>query len=133
MTFLIDTHYVLWTALGPGFLEPWAETVVGDVENTVFVSAASVYEIGIKVRLGKLPKAEVFERNILANIERLGFTVLGLSPEVTIRAARFTSEHRDPFDRFIAAQAIELDLELLTVDGEMDTFGVRRLKGPVAG
>lgn len=131
MKFLIDTHYLLWAALAPAELEDWVEGLLSEVGNEVLVSAASAFEIGIKVRLGKLPGAEVFERNILENVGRLGFGVVSLSPEVMVRAARFASKHKDPFDRMIAAQAMELDVELLSVDGKLDGFGVRRLKAPI--
>jgi PIN domain nuclease of toxin-antitoxin system len=47
------------------------------------------------------------------------------------RAARFEDKHADPFDRMIAAQAIQYDLPLLSVDPKMDAFGVRRAKKPV--
>ncbi len=127
MTFLLDTHYVLWAALDPLHLEPWVASLLGDVGNEVLVSAATAYEISLKVRLGKLPGGEVFERNILKNVGQLGFSIVPLSPEVMVRAARFVSKHKDPFDRMVAAQAIELDLDLLSVDGKMDSFGVRRL------
>jgi len=130
MKFLIDTHYVLWAAVDPEFMEAWARELIVDLNNDILVSAASVYEISLKVRRGKLPKAVEFESNLIVNIDRLGYTLLSLEPIVMMRAARFKDAHADPFDRMIAAQAIQYNLPLLSTDTKLDAFGVRRLKKP---
>lgn len=129
MKFLIDTHYVLWSALASARMEPWAKALIVDLDNEVLVSAASIYEISFKVRLGKLPEAVEFESDLILNIEsRLGFRVLPLEPESMMRAARFEDKHGDPFDRMICAQAIQHHLPVLSTDPKLDAFGVRRLK-----
>ncbi|HUY95576.1 MAG TPA: type II toxin-antitoxin system VapC family toxin [Terracidiphilus sp.] len=128
---LIDTHYVLWAAINSKRMEAWARRVIADLENEILVSAASVYEISLKVRLGKLPEAVAFESDLIANIEsRLGYTLLPLEPESMMRAARFEQAHADPFDRMIAAQAIQNNLPVLSTDPKLDAFGVRRLQKP---
>jgi PIN domain nuclease of toxin-antitoxin system len=132
MRILIDTHYVLWTALNPSEMTPWAHRLLADLKNEILVSSASIYEISLKVRLGKLPAADEFEGDLIANIEeKLGFVLLPLDAQSMYRAARFEDKRADPFDRMIAAQAIEYDLPLLSVDSKMDAFGVRRVKKPV--
>jgi PIN domain nuclease of toxin-antitoxin system len=129
MRLLIDTHYVLWSALNSSRMEPWARKLIADLNNEVLVSAASVYEISLKVRLGKLPEAAEFESDLVLNIEnRLGYTLLPLEPESMMRAARFEDKHADPFDRMISAQAIQHHLPVLSTDPKLDAFGVRRLK-----
>jgi PIN domain nuclease of toxin-antitoxin system len=129
MRLLIDKHYVLWSALNSRRMEPWARKLIADLNNDVMVSAASVYEISLKVRLGKLPEAAEFESDLILNIEnRLGYTLLPLEPESMMRAARFEDMHGDPFDRMISAQAIQHDLPVLSTDPKLDAFGVRRLK-----
>ena len=131
MRVLIDTHYVLWAAINSKRMETWARKVIADLNNEVLVSAASVYEICLKVRRGKLPEAVEFENDLISNIEsRLGFTVLPLEPESMMRAARFEDPHADPFDRMIAAQAIQHNLPLLSTDRRLDAFGIRRLRKP---
>ena len=131
MRVLIDTHYVLWAAINSKRMETWARKLMADLDNEILVSAASVYEISLKVRLGKLPEAIDFESDLIANIEsRLGYTLLPLEPESMMRAARFDDPHADPFDRMIAAQAIQNNLALLSADPKLDAFGVRRLKKP---
>ena len=129
MRVLIDTHYVLWSAIDPTFMQPWARRLIEDLNNEILVSAASVYEISLKVRLGKLPQAADFESDLVLNIEnRLGFTLLPLEPESMMRAARFEDKHGDPFDRMISAQAIQHHLPVLSTDSKLEAFGIRRLK-----
>lgn len=131
MRVLIDTHYVLWAALNSKRMEPWARRLIADLDNEILVSAASIYEISLKVRCGKLPEAVEFESDLIANIEGgLGYTLLPLEPESMMRAARFEDAHADPFDRMIAAQAIQNNLPVLSADPRLDVFGVRRLKKP---
>lgn len=131
MRVLIDTHYVLWAAMNSKRMEGWARKVIADLDNEILVSAASVYEISLKVRLGKLPEAVKFESDLIANIEsRRGYTLLPLEAESMMRVARFENRHADPFDRMIAAQAIQNNLPLLSTDPKLDVFGVRRLKRP---
>jgi len=128
---LIDTHYVLWSAISSKRMEPWAKELIGGLNNEILVSAASLYEISLKVRNGKLPEAVEFESDLILNIEnRLGYTLLPLEPESMMRAARFEDAHADPFDRMIAAQAIQNNLPILSTDPKLDAFGVRRLKRP---
>jgi PIN domain nuclease of toxin-antitoxin system len=126
---LIDTHYVLWAAINSKRMEAWARKLISNLDNEILVSAASVYEISLKVRQGKLPEAVEFESDLITNIEsRLGYTLLPLEPESMMRAARFEDAHADPFDRMIAAQAIQNNLPLLSTDPKLDLFDVRRLK-----
>jgi len=128
---LIDTHYVLWAALNSSRMEPWARKLIAGLDNEILVSAASVYEISLKVRIGKLPEAVEFESDLIVNIEsRLGYALLPLEPEAMMRAARFEDSHADPFDRMIAAHAIQNSLPVLSRDERLDVFGVRRLKKP---
>jgi PIN domain nuclease of toxin-antitoxin system len=129
MRLLVDTHYVIWAAIDPTLMEPWARKLLEDLDNEILVSAASVYEISFKVRLGKLPQAANLESDLVLNIEnRLGYTLLPLEPESMMRAARFDDKHGDPFDRMISAQAIQHHLPVLSTDPKLDAFGIRRLK-----
>jgi len=129
MRLLIDTHYVIWAAMNSSRMEPWAKKLMANLDNEILVSAATVYEISLKVRLGKLPEAADFESDLVLNIEnRLGYTLLPLEPESMMRAARFDDKHGDPFDRMISAQAIQHHLPVLSTDPKLDAFGIQRLK-----
>lgn len=93
----------------------------------MLVSAASGWEIATKVRLGKLPWAAEFEQNFVGFVTDAGYKLVAIKIEVALRAGRITGDHRDPFDRMIAALALAEDMPLISSDAQLDTFGVRRI------
>jgi PIN domain nuclease of toxin-antitoxin system len=104
-----------------------AARTIADEANTIFVSAATAWEIATKVRIGKLPSAVRLERNYLALMEAAGYSLLDVDTPCALRAGRLVAEHRDPFDRMIAAQALALDIAVVSPDSLLDQFGVRRI------
>ena len=127
MKVLLDTCTVIWATLTPSTLSQQARETIGDEGNVVLVSAASAWEIATKVRTGKLPGAEKLERDYLEVMEEAGYTQLPIDTESALRAGRLVGQHRDPFDRMIAAQALALDIPVLSPDSQLDQFGVRRM------
>ena len=127
MKVLLDTCTVLWATLSPSSLSPEAREKIADEGNVILVSAASAWEISTKVRLGKLPGAEKLERDYLDVMEDAGYTQLSIDSAAALRAGRLVAEHRDPFDRMIAAQALGMDIPVLSPDSQLDQFGVRRI------
>jgi PIN domain nuclease of toxin-antitoxin system len=77
--------------------------------------------------LGKLPGAEKLEREYLDVMKEAGYTELAIDAGAALRAGRLVADHRDPFDRMIAAQALALDIPVLSPDSQLDQFGVRRI------
>jgi PIN domain nuclease of toxin-antitoxin system len=124
---LLDTCTLIWATLSPSTLSQKARETIADEENVVLVSAVSAWEIATKVRLGKLPGAEKLERDYLDVMKDAGYTLLDLDTASALRAGRMTAEHRDPFDRMIAAQALGQDVLVLSPDAQLDQFGVRRI------
>lgn len=127
MKVLLDTHTLLWATLSPASLSRQATAIIADGVNVILVSAASAWEIATKVRLGKLPGAETLEREFLDVMGDAGYTLLPIDAESALRAGRLTSEHRDPFDRMLAAQALASDIPILSTDSKLDSFGIRRI------
>lgn len=127
MKALLDTHTLLWAVLAPEALSRRASAVVADERNEILVSAASAWEISTKVRLGKLPGAEVLERDFLDVMESAGYTLIPIDAPAALRAGRFASDHRDPFDRILAAQAIAEDIPIVSADTKLDGFAIRRI------
>lgn len=127
MKVLLDTHALLWATLSPTSLSRKAAGIIADERNVILVSAASAWEVATKVRLGKLPGAEVLEREFLDVMEDAGYTAVPIDIESALRAGRLTGEHRDPFDRMIAAQALADDLPVISADPKLDSFGIRRI------
>jgi PIN domain nuclease of toxin-antitoxin system len=124
---LIDTHTLLWSAFTPDKLSLTVRNLVGDDSHRLFVSVVSAYEIANKVRQGKLPQAELLAKNFVESVTSAGFEVLPLEAEVALLAGRLPGVHRDPWDRMIAAQALTLDIPVISIDSKLDTFGVRRI------
>ena len=127
MKVLLDTHTVIWANLTPSRLSRAARDIIANEENIIFVSAATAWEIATKVRNGRLPQAEEMEREFLGDMDKAGYTLLPVSVEEGLRAGRLLGEHRDPFDRMLAAQALAMDIPILSVDPKLDVFGVRRI------
>ncbi len=127
MKVLLDTCTLIWATLSPSILSSSAREVIADEGNVVLVSAASAWEIATKARLGKLPGAEKLEMNYLDIMEDAGYVLLDIDAESALRAGRLVAEHRDPFDRMIAAQALGQDIAVLSPDSLLDQFGVRRI------
>jgi PIN domain nuclease of toxin-antitoxin system len=124
---LLDTCTLIWATLSPSDLSPAAREAITDEGNVILVSAASAWEIATKVRLGKFPDAEKLERNYLDAMEDAGYVLIDIDSESALRAGRLVVEHRDPFDRLIAAQALGQDIPVISPDSLLDQFGVRRI------
>jgi PIN domain nuclease of toxin-antitoxin system len=126
MRVLLDTHALLWAAAYDELLSSRARHLIQPQRNEVFVSAVSAWEIATKYRLGKLPNAQALVDDFVPSIQLAGYVPLPISLEHALRAGRLTAEHKDPFDRMLAAQAIHEDLALISNDEQLDIFGVRR-------
>lgn len=127
LTVLLDTNALLWAVGEPRFLSQTARLLIADRSNEVLVSAASAWEIATKVRIGRLPQAAAFEGNFLATVRAEGYRLLAIEPETALRSGRMPGAHGDPFDRMIAAQALELDVPVISPDAKLDQFLVRRI------
>lgn len=127
MRILLDTHALLWWLADDPALSKRARTVIANTNNTIYVSAASAWEIATKVRLGKLPTAADLAADFAGHLEREGFEVLPVSAEHAIRAGLLPGDHRDPFDRMLIAQSQAENLALISIEGIFDSFGVSRI------
>ncbi len=127
MRVLLDTHALIWAMTSPEKLGRDAAKAILDGANIVQVSAASAWEIATKARLGKLPEAEALERAFLEAVTGAGYAMLAIDAATALRAGRIVSEHRDPFDRMIAAQALDGDMPVISGDTKLDMFGLRRI------
>ena len=127
MRVLLDTHIFLWWLAGDRKLGRRVRTILEDESTIVLVSAASAWEIATKVRIGKLPDAEVVAGDISAAIVGQGFEELPISVVHAQRAGSLPGDHRDPFDRMLAAQAQIEGVPILSVDTAFDALGVPRI------
>ena len=124
----LDTHALLvWFALEVRRMSMTARDAIESLENDVFVSAASAWELTTKVRIGKLPVAERFAVEFRERIRTLGFQELAVSVEHGQRAGLMAGVHKDPFDRMLIAQALSENLEMVIYEEVFDEYRVRRI------
>lgn len=124
MDLLLDTHVLLWWLTDDSRLQERQRSMLHDSGARLLVSSVSAFEIATKVRIGKLPAASVFERELERVCTDRDLHELSLSIEHAALAGRLTVEHRDPFDRLLAAQSIVERAALMTNDAAFRTFPV---------
>lgn len=124
MRLLLDTHVYFWWLLGDRRLRGAHADLMANPAHVVQVSAASIWEIGVKSALGKLDPRDV---DFLAEVERSGFVELPIHGRHAVAAASLPPHHRDPFDRVLIAQARVERLTLLTVDPAFQLYDVETL------
>lgn len=123
MRLLLDTHALLWWLTDDPQLGAAARAHIADGANTVFVSAASAWEIEIKRALGKL----YAPADLASAIERSDFEPLPISIDHGIAAGRLPPHHSDPFDRILIAQGVTEPLVIVTKDPAFGAYGVALL------
>ena len=122
MRLLLDTHALLWWLADDPRLGPQARALIADPAHDVLLSAVSLWEIVVKVRIGKLV-ADVREVAEAAAAEGVALLPIEV-PHLTALAA-LPAHHRDPFDHLLIAQAIAEDAAFLTADRNADAYRVR--------
>lgn len=127
MKVLLDAHALLWFLSGSSRLSGKALAGIQDPRNTIFVSPATLWEIGIKDSLGKLTLPEPFERLFPARLEASSILILPILVTHLQQHRRLPFHHHDPFDRLVIAQALAEDLELISCDSAFLPYGVRLL------
>lgn len=120
---LLDTHVVLWSLGDVGRLSPAARDVIASGGVPVHVSSASIWEIAIKRRSGKLKAPD----DLVAQIAEAGFEELSISHRHADLAGALPPHHRDPFDRMIVAQARCEGMTIVSHDERIAAYGVRVL------
>ena len=127
MRALLDTHTLLWWILEDPALSQTARETIAETSNTILVSAASAWELAIKFRSGKLPRAGDLVSNFLSEVEREGFQLLPISAEHGIRAGLLAGPHKDPFDRMLIAQSQAENTPIISNEIVFENYGIRRL------
>ncbi len=119
MTLLLDTHFLLWIANGDQRLTTKAKKIIS-AADAVYMSAASLWEISIKVSVGKLA---VDIDALTESLLNAGLVELPVSIEHATALKALPPIHRDPFDRMLVAQAMTEPMHLLTVDAALTSYG----------
>ena len=127
MRYLLDTCTFMWLALPQGKLSAAASMAIDDASSESFLSEASILEIAIKHSSGKLPLPDAPRRWLPSRLEFFRITVASLNPSVLFRSGELPRVHTDPFDRLIAAHAIETGLSILSPDVPLSHLGASRI------
>ena len=122
ISYLLDTHTFLQAVQKDVNLSGPARLVIEDADVPLFVSAASAYEIMNKYRLGKLPGYTYVGKNYIEILRNLDAKELSISTKHAHFAGEFDWAHRDPFDRFLAAQASLENMILITDDSAFNSL-----------
>ena len=119
MKLLLDTQLMLWWLADSPKLSRQARALIADPANTVFVSAATMWEIRIKEKLGKLD----VPANLIATVVSEEFEWIPVTAEHADATMDLPLLHRDPFDRMLVAQAKWMGITLLTSDSLLAKYG----------
>ncbi|ACC84368.1 type II toxin-antitoxin system VapC family toxin [Nostoc punctiforme] len=120
MSFLLDTHILLWFLENDSKLSDRVREVITNPENLIFVSAISAWEISIKQSLGKL----ISPGNLEEALRFSRFEILSMTLTHGIKVADLPLHHKDPFDRMLIAQALVEGLTIITVDQKLKFYDV---------
>ena len=127
MRVLLDTHTFLWWVIDAPQLSDTARSIITESNNSVLLSAASVWEIVIKVRTGKLKLPEAPEFYIPSRLAANQFQSLFINTDHALQVASLPDIHRDPFDRILIAQSQFEKIPILSVDQQIARYSVEVL------
>ena len=122
MKFLLDTHILLWAAGQPDKLSDSARKILLDTHNTLFFSAANLWEVVIKKGLGRVDfRVDPYRLRKMLVVN--GYNELPVTAEHCLRVTTLPPLHKDPFDRILIAQARNEGMTLLTIDSAIIDYG----------
>jgi PIN domain nuclease of toxin-antitoxin system len=122
---LLDTHALIWWFLDSPRLRHEMKSMIDDPAFTIFVSAATAWEITSKYRIGRFQEAAELALNLPAYVRQWRFEPLPVTMEHAHRAGLLPGDHKDPFDRMLAAQAIIENAGLVTADPALAGLGAK--------
>ena len=127
MRVLLDTHAFLWWVDDAPTLTRRAGNVLANPANECWFSLVSCWEMAIKISLGKLRLPGTIQRFIPEHLAANAFRQLSIDFRHVTRVATLPFHHRDPFDRLLAAQALEEDCAIVSADPIFRKYGVKRI------
>ena len=126
MKYLLDTHTLIWFLMGDRKLSDKARALIDNPSNEKHLSIASLWEIAIKVSLGKLALSKPFERLFPEQLHFNRIQILDITVNSLTKLTTLPFHHRDPFDRLIIAQALVEGFPIIGTDAIFDAYGVNR-------
>jgi len=127
MKVLLDTHALLWLMTDDDRLSETARQTFLDSENRLFFSAASFWEICIKMSIGKLSLKNGWHQTIEREMAVNAIQWLSIEMPHCVEVTKLPFHHRDPFDRLLVAQALVEDMQLLSRDSRLSDYAIERI------
>jgi PIN domain nuclease of toxin-antitoxin system len=124
---LLDTHTLFWSVEDPSKVSAPAMTAMKDPANERLLSAATIWELAIKVGQGKITLAMLYRKWMETAIADLELDILPITVVYAERQSTLPPYHKDPFDRLMIAQALVDKLTVVSTDVAFDAYGVTRL------
>jgi len=124
---LLDAHALIWAVDEPAKLGSQAAQELQNSANELLLGAGTIWEIAIKVALKKLTLSLSFSQWMQQATNNLGLAILPISVAHAHRQIDLPAHHRDPFDRLLAAQAIEENMTIVSADAVFDQYRAQRL------
>lgn len=121
MKYLIDTQIFIWFVESSNKLSRKAKNILEDTNNEIFISIASLWEISIKMAIGKLQVKGTFE-SIKDDLRANSIEILPITFTHTVENNQLPFHHRDPFDRIIVSQAIVENVDFISSDDIFDEY-----------
>lgn len=127
MNALLDTHSFIWFVEGNPSLSSPVRAIIEAPDNDIFVSIASIWEMAIKISLGKLHLSQPFDVFVSHQLLVNDISLLDITVNHTSQVATLPFHHRDPFNRLLIAQSLVEHIPLISIDTIFDAYGVKRL------
>ena len=124
--YLLDTHTLLWFIAEDKQLSSSGQRLILDSSSEIFISTASLWEIAIKINIGKLALNKPFEQSFPDELDSHGIEILDITVDILVQLTTLPLHHRDPFDRLIIAQAIVEGIPIISKDEAFDLYDVKR-------
>lgn len=124
MRILLDTHVFLWWITEDARLPKHVSTLMTTIEHQLFLSAASAWEIAVKIRVGKLQLPADLDSFVIEQLMTNAITPLPVQLHHALHVATLPLLHRDPFDRMLVAQSLVEDIPILTGDTQITRYPV---------
>jgi PIN domain nuclease of toxin-antitoxin system len=124
---LVDTHPLLWSVDNPSKLTVSAKIAMQDPSNERLLSAATVWELAIKLGQGKITLSMPYKQLMEKAIADLALDVLPITVDYADRQSTLPPHHKDPFDRLMIAQALVDGISIVSADTAFDAYGVTRI------
>jgi PIN domain nuclease of toxin-antitoxin system len=126
MKYLLDTHALIWCLEADNQLSVTAREVISDANADIYVSIVSLWEMAVKMSLGKLKLSQSLEQ-VIDSLEQHNATLLSVNPAHVLKVSNLPFEHRDPFDRLLIAQALVENMKFISNEALFLRYGVDRV------